>query len=626
VFYVRAFSIFNLPPSPVRAVRLQCRFGFLRALFFTLGSATALGVVACGGGGGGSTLPVAQATATATGVATNPPGQSPNAKTTSVTFSVRWTKPGSTAARLKREYLSNSTTTVTIAVNGGETSSIANPYLTPGAVTPPGPTQTTSISFAAPLGNDSFAIQALDSKSRLLGAATVVQTIVIDKANTVTATLNGNLYQIAVAAVSSPYVSEEPTASPATFAIVGQAPEDFVVTPEDADGNVIVSPGTIPAITLTSGSPASVSVAATNTANEFAVQSHLSGAAIALTAAGTNLAGSPVSTPFDIITEAAIYVVNHGIAGPNGLASPESVSIYNESATADQAPLVTLSGSNTKEVGIQFPAVDANGVLYLSNQGPLPGTNFSPTSGYISIFDGAAQIASGAAGGNIAPTAIIAGLSRPEGLAIDGSGDLWAMLERSIVEYPPSPAGASTPIATIGAPNPTPASPAPTNNTGIDGCYGVAVDTNGQVYGACSGAILAFAKGSVGNVKPTLEIEPAGDTAETFASDSWLSVATDASDNIYAPDANNNLNMVTEYAAGANDGTDLPALPGFEATGTGFSIPWGIAIDQTLGDIYVTNYASSTLEIFGSSSVLETGVPSITLTNGINSPFGVAVR
>jgi DNA-binding beta-propeller fold protein YncE len=154
----------------------------------------------------------------------------------------------------------------------------------------------------------------------------------------------------------------------------------------------------------------------------------------------------------------------------------------------------------------------------------------------------------------------------------------------------------------------------------------VAVDTNGQVYGACSGAILAFAKGSVGNVKPTLEIEPAGDTAETFASDSWLSVATDASDNIYAPDANNNLNMVTEYAAGANDGTDLPALPGFEATGTGFSIPWGIAIDQTLGDIYVTNYASSTLEIFGSSSVLETGVPSITLTNGINSPFGVAVR
>jgi hypothetical protein len=616
VFNVRAFSIFNLPPY--------------RALWFVLGSATALGVVACGGGGG-STLPGTQpqATALATGVATNPPAQSPNAKTASVTFSVLWKKPGSSsAARVKREYLSNSTATVTIAVNGGSTNSIANPYLTPGAVTPPGPTQTTSISFAAPLGSDSFAIQALDSKSRLLGAATVVQTIVIDKTNTVTATLNGNLYQIAVAAVSSPFVSQEPTASPAAYAIVGQAPEDFVVTPEDADGNVIVSPGTVPPITLTSGSPASLSVAATNTANEFAVQSHLPGATVALTAAGTDLAGTPVSTPFTIITVSAIYVVNHGITGPSGLASPESVGIYRSSATANEAPLVTLTGPKTEEVGIQFPAVDANGVLYLSNQGPLPGTTFGPTSGYITIFDGATQIASAGVAGNIAPSATIAGLNRPEGLAIDPAGDLWVMLERSIVEYPPSPSGNSAQIATIGAPNPTPAppvpSPSPNNNTDIDGCYGLAVDTNGQVYGACSDAIIAFKKGLTGNVAPTLVIEPVGSTSETFDSDSWLSVATDPSNNIYTADANNNLNMVTEYAAGANDGT-TPATPGFVSTGTGYSIPWGVAVDTT-GAIYVTNYAASTLEIFSSSGVLETGVPTITLSNGIKNPYGVAVR
>ena len=137
--------------------------------------------------------------------------------------------------------------------------------------------------------------------------------------------------------------------------------------------------------------------------------------------------------------------------------------------------------------------------------------------------------------------------------------------------------------------------------------------------------MYAFAKGKTGNVAPTLTIEPPGNTSADFSSYSWLSVATDPSDNIYLPEANNNLDAVTEYAAGATDSGSTLATVGYTATGAGFSIPWGIAID-TKGAIYVTNYASSTVEIFANAAALKSGTPTTTLTTGISSPFGIAVR
>jgi hypothetical protein len=474
------------------------------------------------------------------------------------------------------------------------------------------------VQIIAPIGSDTFVVNAFDKtggSGNLLGNVTTVQTVVANTANQLTATLNGNLAKIAVANVSSPFVSG---AFPA-YTIVGQAPQDFVLTPEDADGNVIISPGTIPGLTLTSQTPASISESATSATNEYTIASHAPGVTVTFTAAGTNLAGSPVTTTFTVTTISAIYIANHGITGSNGVAGPESVAIYPSTATASSTPVAVLAGNNTEMAGIQFPAVDANGTLYLSNQGPLPGTPYGPTSGFISIYNGASQ------NGNSPPTSVLRGLARPEGLAIDASDDLWVMLERSIVEYGPSPVGGSAQIASIGAPDPTASAPAPTNNTGIDSCYGINVDGNGQVYGACSDAVLAFAKGSVGNVAPTLVIEPEGATSQTFASDSWLSVATDASDNIYMPEANNNLNMVAEYAAGANDTANGSATPGFLSVGTGYSIPWGIAIDTT-GAIYVTNYAASTVEIFSSATVLRTGIPTTTLSTDINNPYGIAVR
>jgi len=540
----------------------------------------------------------------------------PTAKTASIAFTILWPSAGTTASRRHRAYLSNSTASITITVNGGSPTVINNPNLSPGV----GQAfeQSTTQTIAAPVGSDTLVVSAFDATGgggNLLGNVTTVQSVVLGQANMLTATLNGNLAKIAVANTASPFVSGTFPA----YTFVGQAPQDFVLTPEDADGNIIISPGNIPGLTLTSATPASVSDAATTTANEYTIQSHAPGVTITFTAAGTNLAGTPVKTTFTVTTVAAIYVANHGITGTNGLAGPESVAIYPSTATASSTPVAVLSGSNTEMSGIQFPAVDQNGTLYLSNQGPMPGTLYGPTSGYITIFNGAAQ------NGNSAPTAVISGLQRPEGLAFDSSGDLWVMLERSIAEYGPSPGATATPIATIGAPNPTTSAPAPTNNTDLDSCYGVNVDTNGQVYGACSDGMVAFAKGMTGNVAPTLVIEPQGDTAETFASDSWLSVATDSSDNIYMPEANNNLNMVTEYAAGANDTANGSATPGFTALGTGFSIPWGIAIDTT-GAIYVTNYAGSTVEIFSSSTTLESGIATTTLSTDINNPFGIAVR
>ena len=573
-----------------------------------LAIALVFSAAACGGGGGSvSSLtpsPIAVQTA------------NPSAETSRVSFTILWPNPSAPAAHRGRAYLSNSTASITISVNGAAASDIDNPNLSPGIGS--AFTQSTTASIDAPVGNDTFVISAFDKADgggNLLGNVTTVQTVSVDEANTITATLDGNLAKIGVANPASPFVSGTFPA----FTLVGQSPQDFVLTPEDADGNIIISPGNIPALTLGSATPASISEAATTTTNEFTIQSHAPAVTVTFTAMGTNLAGTPVTTTFTVTTISAIYIANHGVAGTNGLPGPESVAIYPTTATANSTPIAVLAGSNTEETSIQYPAVDSKGTLYLSNQGPLPGTLFSPTSGFITVFDANDQ------NGNVAPTSVITGLNRPEGIAFDSSDDLFVMLERSIAEYGPSPTATSLPVATIGAPSPTVSAPAPADNTGVDGCYGLTVDTNGQVYGACYGEVVAFAKGSTGNVAPTLTIEPPGNTSTDFSSYSWLSVATDPSDNIYLPEANNNLDAITEYAAGANDSGSTLATVGYTATGSGFAIPWGIAID-TKGAIYVTNYAASTVEIFANAAALKTGTPTTTLKTAINSPFGIAVR
>jgi len=567
-------------------------------------------VAAASCGGGGSSSPPLAVTPTAT----------PGAKTSSasVRFVITWPQKATSSAihRRRPEYLSNATASITIVV-AGTTTVVNNPNLSPGAGSA-GTQSSTVVNVSAPVGADTFLVSDYDAASgagNLLAQNSIPFTVVIDTANTVSVTLNGNLAKIACAPIG-PFVY-----GTGSFTLVGPAGQ-IALLPEDADSNIIIAPGNIPKLTLTSVDTTKATVAPTSTLNEFTVNVLASGVEASLTGAGTNLAGVAVPTTTCSVSRVeALYVANQG---PYGAAKP-SVTIYPATASGDATPTATLVGSKTNQVQIQFLAVDSAGNLFVSNEGPEPGATFAPTSGFVNVYGpGVGQ------SGNAAPIATITNLDEPEGVAVDTSNNLYVLSIDRIQIYPASADGvtaAAVPMATITG-----------SNTGLNSDYGLSVGLDGTMYAAgvndilSQGKIDIFAKGSTGNVAPII-IEPPGSMIASgipSESQSWLDVAPDSTGKFYTAASNNNLNLVDGYAAQTASGTPTPSLI---ATGTGFSQPTGIFVDifgtTPANSIYVGNYGANSVLYFSSSTILQTGLATSTLSGadtGLNNPYGIYVR
>lgn len=556
--------------------------------------AALLAATSCGGGGSSPGTPSPRATQAPTGDSV-------------VRFIITWPTPSNANASKRRRpaFLSNSTKSVTIVVNGGSPTTVNNPALSGS------PQQTTVTNVNAPVGPDTFLVTAYDQAGgggNLLAQGSVPFTVVLDAANTVTVTLNGNLAQIGCAGVA-PYVSGTPN----TLTMVG--PDGVIaLLPEDADGNIIIAPGTIPTLSVTPATPSQATVTSTSTANQFNVDIHVVNTPITLNTSGTNLAGDTITGTCNVTRIPALYVANHSPGGT----SP-SITIYPASATSASTPTATLLGSNTGETAIQFLAVDPKGNLFVSNQGPAPGATFGPNSGYVNIYGpGPLQ------NGNQPPVGSIPNLNTPEGLAFDSTGNLFVLSIDRVAEYPPNAnglSGSASPSRVIIGPTPGPSAPA--NNTDLFSCYGMTVDTPGSIYTACSNIINIFAPGASGNATPA-EIESVGATGMSFSSHSWLDVAVDAAGNIYAPASNNNLNFVEIFSPGS--GANPAATPiATVAKSADYSQPLGIFIDPA-GNIYVANFGNNSVDVFSSMTTLLSGVPTNTISSGINGPYGVTVR
>ena len=206
--------------------------------FRALAFMSALAFASCSGGGsggGGAFHPIPN----------SPPGSGTASKATA-TFLIRIPASSKSSASIdegrlrsqgmRPQYVSPSTQSLAIVVNGSGTPTVANLTPTsPNCKAASGPTPLTcSVPVAAPIGADTFTVTTYDQTNAVgnsLSTANVAATIVAGQANTVSVILNGVIASIQlILGDTSP-----PEGTPTTISLT--------VNAMDADGNVIIGPG-----------------------------------------------------------------------------------------------------------------------------------------------------------------------------------------------------------------------------------------------------------------------------------------------------------------------------------------------------------------------------------------------
>jgi hypothetical protein len=279
------------------------------------GRSTALVLVtalaACSGGGSG-THPI--------------PGAGPaSSSKTKASFVVHW--PTALAATAKRrDAISPSTASITVAVDGGAPSVVNRPTIS-------GSPPSTTISIVAPVGNDTFTFTAWDEPGgagNVLDVATTSQNIVANANNSVGVTLDGVCTALLPSlSGTTPYAQPKivtiPLASGATQSIlqklrlVGPSAATVVVNQVDADGNTVLnSAGAIPIELAESGTTPHVTIApVSNVAgnNQFTLTPLVAepdGASTSITATSPNCGSGTVTFPnsFALSTASEILVAD----------------------------------------------------------------------------------------------------------------------------------------------------------------------------------------------------------------------------------------------------------------------------------------------------------------------------
>ena len=330
----------------------------------TLGTLVAAALIA-GCGGGLSTPPTAA-------VGTAPSRAITTAKITIVVPAQQ------TAARARHPaYVSSSTQSMTIAVNGGTPLAVNLTPSSPGCVA--GPT-TCTVSVDAPVGTDTFAVKLYDAAGgtgNALSSATVQQTIVANAGNTIRLTLGGIVQTIAIAPGNGALTFNAGT--PQTF--------DLTLAAKDAQGNTIVGPG---GYLDANGAPLSVALSA------FPEQ----GSGTRTLALSTTTITGPADSAFRMSYN------GRGLDG--AVLTAQAAGGLNASVTITAIPtviLTTQSPTNSSGMGL---AGTADGSLWVAESGI--GAN-----DYIARVTPAGVLTEFPVTGNISPN----------GITVGSDGNLW---------------------------------------------------------------------------------------------------------------------------------------------------------------------------------------------------------
>ncbi|MEI6819984.1 MAG: hypothetical protein WCL19_10340, partial [Verrucomicrobiota bacterium] len=289
------------------------------------------------------------------------------------------------------------------------------------------------------------------------------------------------------------------------------------------------------------------------------------------------------------------------------------------------------TGSTARFSSPQGVAVDGGGNVYVADTGNHAIRKISPT-GVVTTLAGIPG-SFGATDG----TGSTARFSSPQGVSVDGGGNVYVADTGNYTIRKISPAGVVTTLAG------SPGSPGNTNGTGRAALFkrpvGIAVDGSFNVYVAdsrdytlrkiTSAGVVTTLAGSAGSSGST----DSKDGAPKFYSPGG--VAVDSSGNVYVADTNNHtIRRVTS----AGVVTTLAGSPGgsgmMDQTGSAarFSSPQGVAVDGG-GAVYVADTKNNALRKINSDGAVTTlagSAANIGSTDGVGdvarfySPLGVA--
>ena len=470
----------------------------------------------------------------------------------------------SSSSARRAQFVSPSSSSVGVAVNGGAPnySSIAS---SSPLCTTSGTTQTCSVPIAAPAGNDTIGLSFYDGVNgtgNLLGMGTGTTTVTLGTPFTVTIPISAVV--AAVAFAITPNSVQGPAAATATLTVAAK----------DADGNAITgtAPYSAPIAVANNDTTGAITLSATAFSKPTdSITVTYSGAAPATSTTFTTASVTTV-TPATLAIpppHQSLYVTD----------TTNGIYVFAPGANGNVAPIRRIAGANT---GLNSPsgvALDAMGNIYVANGA----SNAVATSG----GNGSITVYAPDANGNVAPIRTITGSNTgmsnpyaPWGISIDGSGNLWAAVVSlslysggSALEFAPGANGNATPIATI------------TGNVAANAAADdVAFDSSGDIHEDPYGvSVLTFAPGTNGNVAPSLKISG----SNAFPSGAGLyQMAFDTSGNQY---------VTAETGAGAILGWPLTAngniAPTIQITGSNTGVGTGargIAFDSA-GNLYVSN-------------------------------------
>ena len=538
----------------------------------------------CAGASGGSPIPGAQLSPAARNAGTA-------ARKGRIVVRVKVPKRTHRGGVRSPRYLSPATQSMTLAFTGPTTVPQETLNLTPASPNCSATLSGTSCSYVFSLAPGSYTAMiatydnVVPAQGKELSAAQAAPfTIVAGAVNTINLSLSGVPMQVVVA----PATTASQVTPTGSIDLLGTATRPFIVEALDADGNIIVGPGS-PTFSVSQTSGALLLGLGQPTAgapNAFTVTPPAFSSATATVKATASYAGQVTdgcTQPNAVCNVSVTFDMQNLVAGGGN----SGITIYKGASTV---PFATITNFANQPSALAF---DKTADLFVATclRGCSNGSSVDSVQMYRPPYTGV-------------PVSIVNGIVGPRTMLFDASGDLFVAncgacflgLTDSVTEYAPPFTAASTPVATI--------------STGVHDPGALLLDSSNDLFVANCASCVGAGSDTVGEFASPYTGAPTSIGAGSLSGP--LGIGLDASSNLYV--ANDFSNNVVQFA------------PPYTAVAftliNGVSSPAALALDPA-GDLFVA-MGNNKVQVY-TTPVSALSNPNPSITSGVQNPHEVAL-